>query len=36
MAKQEDIENCCLCGRGESPSRPLLTGRNGSVCSECV
>ncbi|MBR4070382.1 MAG: ATP-dependent Clp protease ATP-binding subunit ClpX [Bacteroidaceae bacterium] len=30
------MEKCCLCGRGESPSRPLLTGRNGSVCSECV
>ena len=36
MAKKEDIEKCCLCGRGESPNRPLLTGRNGSVCSECV
>ncbi len=36
MAKKDDSEKCCLCGRGESPSRPLLTGRSGSVCSECV
>ena len=36
MAKKEDIAKCCLCGRGETPSRPLLTGRNGSVCTECV
>lgn len=36
MAKKEDTEKCCLCGRGESPSRPLLTGRHGSVCAECV
>lgn len=36
MAKKEDTDKCCLCGRGESPARPLLTGRNGSVCAECV
>ncbi len=36
MAKKEDTEKCCLCGRGESPTRPLLTGRNGSVCSDCI
>ena len=36
MAKKDDIEKCCLCGRGESPTRPLLTGRSGSVCAECV
>lgn len=36
MAKKEDTEKCCLCGRGETATRPLLTGRNGSVCSECV
>lgn len=36
MAKREDSEKCCLCGRGESPTRPLLTGRSGSVCTECV
>lgn len=36
MAKKDDIEKCCLCGRGESPNRPLLTGRSGSVCAECV
>lgn len=36
MAKKEESEKCCLCGRGESPARPLLTGRYGSVCSECV
>lgn len=36
MAKKEESEKCCLCGRGESPTRPLLTGRYGSVCSECV
>ncbi len=35
MAKKE-TEKCCLCGRGESPTLPLLTGRHGSVCSECV
>ena len=36
MAKKEDTDKCCLCRRGESPARPLLTGRNGSVCAECV
>lgn len=36
MAKKEGTEKCCLCGRGETISRPLLTGRNGSVCSECI
>lgn len=36
MAKKEDTEKCCLCGRGETPTRPLLTGRTGSICSECV
>lgn len=36
MSKKEDTDKCCLCGRGESPARPLLTGRNGSVCAECV
>ena len=36
MAKKEDTEKCCLCGRGEPPTRPLLTGRNGSVCSDCI
>lgn len=36
MAKKEDSEKCCLCGRGETATRPLLTGRNGSICSDCV
>ena len=36
MAKKEDNEKCCLCGRGESPTRPLLTGRSGAVCSDCI
>lgn len=36
MAKKEDSEKCCLCGRGESSIRPLLRGRYGSVCSDCV
>lgn len=36
MAKKEELEKCCLCGRAETSSRPLLTGRNGSVCSECI
>lgn len=35
MAKK-DSEKCCLCGRVDSPTRPLLTGRNGSVCTECI
>ena len=36
MAKKENPEKCCLCGRGETPSRPLLTGRSGSVCPDCI
>ena len=36
MAKKDDLEKCCLCGRGESPTRPLLTGRSGAVCSDCI
>ena len=36
MAKKENTGKCCLCGRGETVTRPLLTGHNGSICSECV
>ena len=36
MAKKDETDKCCLCGRGDSPSRPLLTGRNGAVCSDCI
>ena len=35
MAKKE-VDKCCLCGKPESAVRPLLTGRAGSVCPECV
>lgn len=36
MAKKTDTEKCCLCGRADSPSQPLLIGRNGAVCSDCI
>lgn len=37
MAKKEDSDVCCLCGRGMSPTRTLLSGTHGgAICTECI
>ena len=37
MAKKQDSDVCCLCGRGMSPTRTLITGMyGGAICTDCI
>ncbi|HXH60264.1 MAG TPA: ATP-dependent Clp protease ATP-binding subunit ClpX [Fimbriimonadaceae bacterium] len=36
MARSEDNNKCCLCGKHKDEGRKIIVGLHGAVCSDCV
>lgn len=36
MARMEDNNRCCLCGKPKEEGRKIIVGLHGAVCSDCV
>ena len=36
MARFEDNNRCCLCGKPKEEGRKIIVGLHGAVCSDCV